>query len=290
MRSAAGEIRTQLTDWGFMAVEVPGIGARVEALTRAFSEACDSAGPRLSDYAYERVPQISSGGTHGFFPYLSEVPRLAAGVADPKEFIHVSGAMIADRPPGAAAVLGAFPRFGEAATGVFDTAFTLVRLFAGVIHGMLPPNAPPLRLARDAANLRVIRYRDTGGREVLAHEHSGIQLLGLQLPPSDQGLQYVLHDGTWVEPVIAGTDVVLCNIGRMLASASDGRFRPSTHRVHRPDTQEGYERLSAVLFAYPPHDARRWRITTDGHLTVLDSTWADFIADRFAGLGSTPSS
>ncbi|MFF7091075.1 2OG-Fe(II) oxygenase family protein [Streptomyces rubradiris] len=289
MRSAAGEIRTQLTDWGFMAVEVPGIGARVEALTRGFFEACDSAAPRLSDYAYERVPQISSGGTHGFFPYLSEVPRLAAGVADPKEFIHVSGAMIADRPPGAAAVLRAFPGFGEAATGVFDTAFALVRLFAEVIHGMLPPNAPPLELSRDAANLRVIRYRDTGGREVLAHEHSGIQLLGLQLPPDDQGLQYVLHDGTWVEPVIAHTDVVLCNVGRMLAAASDGRFRPSTHRVHRTDTRPGYERLSAVLFAYPPHDARQWRITADGHLTVLDSTWADFIADRFAGLGSTPS-
>ncbi|MFD0392620.1 phosphoribosylaminoimidazolesuccinocarboxamide synthase [Streptomyces nogalater] len=100
-------------------------------------------------------------------------------------------------------------------------------------------------------------------------------------------MQYVLHDGTWVEPVIAHTDVVLCNIGRMLAQASDGRFRPSTHRVHRPDTQAGYERLSAVLFAYPPHDARQWRITTDGHLTVLDATWADFIADRFSGLGST---
>lgn len=289
MRSAASEIRAQLTDWGFMAVEVPGIGERVAAMMSSFSEACDSAEPSLSDYAYARVPQVSSGGTHGFFPYLSEVPRLANGVADPKEFIHVSGAMIADRPPGASEVLRAFPRFGEAATGVFDTAFALIRLFAETVHGMLPAGAPALELSRDAANLRVIRYRDLGGREVLAHEHSGIQMLGLQLPPGDQGLQYVLHDGTWVEPVIARTDIVLCNIGRMLASASDGRFRPSTHRVHRSDAAPGYVRLSSVLFAYPPHDARRWRITEEGGLTVMDSTWADFIADRFAGLGSTPS-
>ncbi|MET8563564.1 hypothetical protein ABZV75_24360 [Streptomyces flaveolus] len=289
MRSAAREIRAQLIDWGFMAVEVPGIGERVAAMMSRFSEACDSAEPSLSDYAYSRVPQISSGGTHGFFPYLSEVPRLAGGVADPKEFIHVSGAMIADRPPGAIEVLRAFPRFGEAATGVFDTAFTLIRLFAEVVHGMLPAGAPALELSRDAANLRVIRYRDVGGREVLAHEHSGIQMLGLQLPPGDQGLQYVLHDGTWVEPVIARTDIVLCNIGRMLASASDGRFRPSTHRVHCSGTAQGYVRLSSVLFAYPPHDTRQWRITEEGQLTVMDSTWADFIANRFAGLGSTPS-
>jgi len=289
MRSAAGEIRAQLTDWGFMAVEVPGIGERVAAMMSGFSDACDSADPSLSDYAYAKVPQISSGGTHGFFPYLSEVPRLANGVADPKEFIHVSGAMIDDRPPGAAEVLRAFPRFGEAASGVFATAFTLIRLFAEAVHGILPAGAPALELSRDAANLRVIRYRDTGGREVLAHEHSGIQMLGLQLPPGDQGLQYVLHDGTWVEPVIARTDIVLCNIGRMLAAASEGRLRPSTHRVHCSDTGQGYVRLSSVLFAYPPHDARQWRITEEGRLTVLDSTWADFIAHRFAGLGKSPS-
>lgn len=288
MRSAAEAVGTQLTEWGFMAVEVPGIGGRVEAMMSSFAAACSSAEPSLSDYAYSRVPQISSGGTHGFFPYLSEVPRLANGVPDPKEFIHVSGAMIDDRPPGAAQVLRAFPEFGEAAREVFDAAFTLVSLFAEIVHGMLPADAPPLELSRDAANLRVIRYRDVGDREVLAHEHSGIQMLGLQLPPGDQGLQYVLHDGTWVEPVIAGTDIVLCNIGRMLASASGGRFRPSTHRVHRSDTESGYERLSSVLFAYPPHGARQWKVTEDG-VTVMDETWGDFIADRFAGLGGRPS-
>lgn len=112
-------------------------------------------------------------------------------------------------------------------------------------------------------------------------------MLGLQLPPTDQGLQYVLHHGTWAEPAIAHTDVVLCNIGRMLSMASAGRFRPSTHRVHRSDASDtGYERLSSVLFAYPPHLAHQWRVTSDGDLEVLDPTWGDFIADRFAGLAA----
>jgi hypothetical protein len=284
MQSAAPAIRTQLTDWGFMAVEVPGLGQRVADLTRLFRDACLATEPRLSDFAYGSVPQLSNGGTHGFFPYLSEVPRLANGVPDPKEFIHVSGAMIDDRPPGAVGVLRAFPEFGAAAASVFDTAFTIISLFSEVIRGALPPGAPSLELSRDATNLRVIYYRDLNGREVLAHEHSGIQMLGLQLPPSDQGLQYVLHDGTWVEPVIAGTDVVLCNVGRMLTKASAERFRPSTHRVHCDPSDGLPYRLSSVLFAYPPHKAQQWIITEEG-LTTLDATWGDFIADRFRGLG-----
>ncbi|MFE7117624.1 hypothetical protein ACFU99_19635 [Streptomyces sp. NPDC057654] len=285
MHSAAKEIETQLTDWGFMSVEVPGIGARVEAMMNSFEAACASADPSLADFEYTSVPQLSNGGTHGFFPYLSEIPRLAKGVPDPKEFIHVSGAMLADKPAGAGAVLAAFPEFGERATEVFDTAFTLISLFGEVIRGMMPEGTPEFGLSRDATNLRVIHYRDLDGREVLAHEHSGIQFLGLQLPPSDQGLQYILHDGTWVEPVIARTDVVLCNIGRMLNSASKGRFRPSTHRVHCTYTENDYERLSSVLFAYPPHQARQWQASEDG-LTVLDETWGDFIANRFRGLGN----
>lgn len=285
MASAAGAIENQLTGWGFMAVEVPGIGARVRELMESFAAACRSEDPKLVDYTYDTVPQLSNGGTHGFFPYHSEVPRLANGVPDPKEFIHVSGAMLADRPAGAADVLRAFPEFGALAGEVFDTAFTLISLFGEVIQNMLPEGTPPFGLSRDATNLRVIYYRDVRGREVLAHEHSGIQMLGLQLPPTDQGLQYVLHDGTWVEPVIANTDVVLCNIGRMLHSASDGRFRPSTHRVHCSTTSPGYERLSSVLFAYPPHQARQWKMVGDS-LVELDATWGDFIADRFRGLGS----
>ncbi|WP_182876399.1 isopenicillin N synthase family oxygenase [Microbispora sp. H10670] len=284
MQSAAEDIGLQLTKWGFMAAEVPGIGERVETMMNQFASACASTEPSLADYAFEAVPQLSVGGTHGFFPYNSEIPRLANGVPDPKEFIHVSGAMISDQPPGAGDVLRAFPEFGASATEVFGIAFRLISLFGEVVRGMMPPGTPELDLSRDATNLRVIHYRDVGDREVLAHEHSGIQMLGLQLPPSDQGLQYVLHDGTWVEPVIAKSDVVLCNIGRMLTSASDGRFRPSTHRVHTKPMPPGYKRLSSVLFAYPPHKARQWKMV-DGEMTTLNATWGDFINNRFQGLG-----
>jgi hypothetical protein len=287
MVSATQAIRSQLTGWGFMAAEVPGIGARVQAMMNEFAAACTSADPALADYAHTDVPQLSVGGTHGFFPYNSEIPRLANGVPDPKEFIHVSGAMISDQPPGAGDVLRAFPAFGGRAAEVFDVAFRLISQFGEIVRGMMPPGTPELELSRDATNLRVIHYRDVGDRRVLAHEHSGIQLLGLQLPPSDQGLQYVLHDGTWVEPVIAGTDVVLCNIGRMLTSASDNRFRPSTHRVHTQPMPAGYERLSSVLFAYPPHKARQWKMV-DGELMTLNATWGDFIENRFQGLGNQP--
>jgi hypothetical protein len=284
MKGTAEQIGLQLTDWGFMAAEVPGIGDLVATLMERFAEACLSTGPSLADYAFSRTPQLARGGTQGFFPFNSEVPRLAEGVPDPKEFIHVSGAMLADRPQGAGAVLRTFPEFGAAASDVFDLAFTLISLFGEAIRSLMPVGTPEFGLSRDATNLRVIYYHDVRSREVLAHEHSGIQMLGLQLPPSDQGLQYVLHDGTWVEPVIAGTDVILCNVGRMLTSASNGRFRPSTHRVHCSDTGGGYTRTSSVMFAYPPHRQPQWTVSEDG-ITVREETWGDFIENRFAGLG-----
>lgn len=104
MAAVTKAIRSQLTGWGFMAAEVPGIGARVEAMINKFVTACASTEPSLSDYTHKTVPQLAAGGTDGFFPYNSDIPRLANGVPDPKEFIHVSGAMISDQPPEAGAV------------------------------------------------------------------------------------------------------------------------------------------------------------------------------------------
>jgi hypothetical protein len=283
--AAASAISDQLTNWGFMAVEVPGISEPVSNLLSSFSSACASTAPTLADYAYTSVPQLSSGGNHGYFPFFSEVPRLAQGVADPKEHIHISGAMLENRPSGAGDVLRAFPALGAAAGCVFNIAFDLVSLFGEVIRGMMPNETPALGLSRDASNLRIVHYREGGNRRILAHEHSGIQMLGLQLPPTDQGLQYVLHDGTWVEPLIANTDIVLCNIGRMLTKASNDRFRPSTHRVHRSSEQPGYERLSSVLFAYPAYEDHQWVVSNEG-LTFLNETWGDFIKNRFAGLSN----
>jgi hypothetical protein len=285
---AASDFAGQLTDWGFMALEVPGIGAEVADLGKAFATACAAAEPRMSDYSYQQVPQRATGGNHGFFQFHSEVPRLSGGVPDPKEFLHVSGAMLDDVPSGSGALLAAFPELGGQARAVFEKTYRLAVLFGDLVRGLLPGDPPELGLDPHSTILRLIHYWVTDGREVLAHEHSGIQMLGLQLPPSDQGLQYVLHDGTWVEPVLAGTDVVLCNIGRMLTEASGDRYRPSTHRVHNSAPREGaYERWSSVLFIHPDHEARQWRVGPDG-VTVSDRTWGDFVRDRVSGLGIDP--
>jgi hypothetical protein len=286
--AAAREFERQLTDWGFMALEVPGIGAEVAELGSLFAEACKSTSPVLADYSYTKIPQRATGGNHGYFQFHEEVPRLAGGVPDPKEFLHVSGAMLEDVPAGSAALLRAFPQLGERAASIFDVAFRLALRFGTLIRGLLPDGAPELGLDPHSTILRTIHYRVSDGREVLAHEHSGIQMLGIQLPPSDQGLQYVLHDGTWVEPVLAGTDILLCNIGRMLTDASGERYRPSTHRVHNTAARDGeYERWSSVLFVHPDHEARQWQVTPDG-VVVRDETWGDFVRARVSGLGIDP--
>lgn len=276
-------LRQQLADWGFMAVNVPGIREHSDAFMADFRAACNSQDPALAAYSHEKVPQISSSGNHGYFPFYSEIPRLAAGVADPKEYMHISGWMINDQPPGAAAVFRSFPRFGASARSTFDASFDLVQSFARVIHNLLPAGSPDLSPSYQSSILRVVRYNNVDGRRILAHEHSGIQMLGIQLPPSDQGLQYILNDGNWVEPILAGTDVVLCNIGRMLAFASGNYLRPSTHRVHQDNPEVNYERLSAVLFVYPDHSARQWTIR-QGEVVWQEATWGDFVRDRFRAI------
>lgn len=286
VREHIADFRDQLDSWGFMALEVPGISARIKELYAEFSAALASVSPTLDDYTADKTPQASSGGNHGFFKYGSEVPRLANGIADPKEFFHVSGAMLDDCPAGSGAVLSAFPALASQSRFLFETGFSIAQVIGDLVRDLLPGDPPKLGLSASSSILRMIRYRDSGDREVLAHEHSGIQMLGVQFPPSDAGLQYVLNDGSWVEPVIQDTDVLLCNIGRMLAEASGQRFRPSTHRVHRSAMSHSPVRWSSVLFVHPNHDNLQWRIS-DGNVQHLQETWGQFVSHGLHALGLT---
>ena len=163
----------------------------------------------------------------------------------------------------------------------------MAEALGNVVRELLPGDPPKLNLASYSSILRMIHYRESEGREVLAHEHSGIQMLGVQLPPSEGGLQYVLNDGTWIEPVIAGTDVLLVNIGRMLSEASGRRVRPSTHRVHRSKMAQSEERWSSVLFIHPHHGDHQWRIDEGGTVRHSDETWGQFVHRGLHELGLT---
>lgn len=284
---ASSDFSHQLADWGFIALEIPGIHNANAKVMESFGLACQSATPTLMDYVYTRVPQLAVGGNHGFFPMFSEIPRLAHGVADPKEFLHISGAIIEDLPPGSGAVLEAFSDFGQSAKRLFDLGFNVASSIGRIICNIMTDEASiDLGLSRHSSILRLVHYLVSDRRNILAHEHSGIQMLGVQFPPSDGGLQYILNDGRWVEPEIAHTDIVLCNVGRMLTSASAGRFRPSTHRVHKSSTGRAYERWSNVLFCHPDHRSPQWVIREGSQsITVLDSLWGEFVGDMVRGLG-----
>jgi isopenicillin N synthase-like dioxygenase len=283
LRRADPDFTRQLETWGFMALEVPGIGALTHEVYAAFSGARDSATRDLSDFVYSSVPQFATGGNHGYFPYGSEIPRLSGGVADPKEFVHISGAMINDDPPGAGDLLKAFPAMNSPAQALFDVGFDIATHFGSFILRYLGQADQKLSLSRESSILRVIRYEINESTRVLAHEHSGIQMLGVQFPPSSAGLQYVLNNGQWVEPVLHDNDIVLCNIGRMLSYASGDAVRPSTHRVFADGNAVG-TRFSTVLFVHPDHSSGKWRRNSQGSVEV-NGTWGDFVEERARGLG-----
>lgn len=277
------EFLGQLISLGFLAFELPGIGQRVDQLHREFGLLCDADSRLLNRISPQLLPQSGNGGNHGYFRYGSEVPRLANGVADPKEFIHVSGAMLDDQPRGSHLPISLFPEFGRVAGSVYSAAFDLAESFAAFLTEAIR-SSRSISLRRDATILRVIRYRNSPDREILAHEHSGIQMLGVQLPPSEQGLQYLLPDGRWVEPLLSGTDIVLVNIGRMLSYASGGSLQPSVHRVMATEDNPASHRFSSVLFAHPDHREEMWRVQ-EGDLTTDSGTWGDFVHKRLEGLG-----
>jgi len=147
MKTAADAIQAQLNRLGFQCRwRCPASGARVRTMMDGFLAACGSTAPESGRLRVlvgaadlqRRYPWLPSRTTPKFHGWPTVFP-------DPKEFIHVSGAMLADRPAGAGALLRAFPEFGDAASGVFALAFTLISQFGEVIRGMLPAGTPTFR-------------------------------------------------------------------------------------------------------------------------------------------------
>ena len=107
---------------------------------------------------------------------------------------------------------------------------------------------------------RILHYPPLAGDEeagaVRAAAHEDINLITLLVAATAPGLQVQDAGGRWLD-VPADPGSVVVNSGDMLAMASGGHYRSTTHRVVNPAGEESRRsRLSMPLFLHPWPEVR----------------------------------
>ncbi len=202
------------------------------------------ASPEKEGFRFDPVKQ------DGYFPFRSENAKGHAE-KDLKEFFHVY--------PGTR-----LPEWMSQGTRrLYDSLASL----AGELLGWIEDNAPagvrvgfsmPLRQMAEGSPqtlFRILHYPPLSGDEepgaVRAAAHEDINLITLLVAATAPGLQVRDRDGRWRD-VPADPGSVVVNSGDMLAMASGGHFRSTTHRVVNPAGDESrHSRLSMPLFLHP---------------------------------------
>ncbi len=188
-----------------------------------------------------------------FSPQVSETAK-GHSQRDLKEFFHIFS-------------WGRYP--SEVSPAARDH-FTLAQDLAGILLGWVQDNSPPEVRARFSMPLpqmlegsqhtllRVLHYPPLQGNEpagaLRSAPHADINLLTLLPSATRAGLQILGKDQAWHD-VPCDPDLLIVNIGDMLAEAS-GNYYPSTvHRVLNPTGEDRLQsRISLPLFLHPRRD------------------------------------
>ena len=284
-----GEWRQIGEEFGFFVCELPGLGQLRTELYQTARDFFSAPDDEKKALGYDRINQGPFGNV-GYFSFGSET-AVSGDVPDPKEFFHVgpSKESLARHPRDYPSTPW-WPSHSEFRR-ICRTAYDfLIGTANRVCHALCQTyDVDQVQLdemlAASNSILRLVRYplSSSDGQMVLAAEHVGIQLLGLQVAPNMGGLQYLLPNGTWVEPDYADfQDCVIVNIGEMGSYLLGGGIGPSRHRVVRPRLVVEEDRYSAVFFFHPDHRKLVTNLKTGA--TAGNKTWGQWLADRLREL------
>lgn len=259
-RAVAVQIGAACRDTGFFYVVGhgvdPALGARLEALSRAFF---------AQDLDTKMRIRMGHGGRawRGYFPVGGE---LTSGVPDDKEGIYF-GAELPDADPRVAAGTPLHGRnlFPDV-PGIRDTVLAWLDAMTGLGHALMRGIASSLELAPDYFDarytrtplilFRIFNYPGTAAREVHAErwgvgEHTDYGVLTILKQDDIGGLQVRSRRG-WIEaPPLP--DAFVVNIGDMLDRMTRGLYRSTPHRVRNASARD---RMSFPFFFDPDFDAR----------------------------------
>lgn len=137
------------------------------------------------------------------------------------------------------------------------------------------------RLSEAESLLRIVHYPPltaVGGNGLRAAAHEDINLITILPVAEEPGLQVLDQRGRW-HAVHGSRGHLIVNAGDMLAEATDGFIRSTTHRVANPEDVEARRRsrIAAPLFLAPQPD------------TVLSEryTAGSYLAERLSLIGLT---
>lgn len=245
---------------GFFAVRNHGIPSlTIEA---AYREA--RAFFALPDATKRRYEDAAKKAQRGYTSFGKEHAK-GADAPDLKEFWQVGRTDVSDDHPihapyGPNVWPAERPAFREAMTALYESLDALGReLLVACAEYVGEPATRYADMAREGDTiLRVIHYPPVDERapseSIRAGAHEDINLITLLVGATEDGLELLQKDGTWL-PIRAQHDEILVDTGDMMQWCTNGLYRSTTHRVVRPRTEKrGEPRFSMPCFIHPRPD------------------------------------
>lgn len=140
--------------------------------------------------------------------------------------------------------------------------------------------------------LRVIHYppvaEDADPAAIRAAAHEDINFITLLCESTDEGLELLQRDGTWL-PIHALDGQIIVDSGDMLQQLTNGLLRSTTHRVVNPGSDRS-RRLSMPYFVHPRADVDLTPLpsavaATGGEATFPRITAGEYLNQRLREIG-----
>jgi isopenicillin N synthase-like dioxygenase len=201
--------------------------------------------------------QPGGAGQRGYTPFGVETAK-GAEHHDLKEFWHVGRELPAGHPYRAAMPDNVWPSqitgFREHLTWLYGALDGLgVQLLRAIARYLkLDPHAFDAAVKDGNSILRLLRYPPAvfDGPHIRAAPHEDINAITLLLGAEEAGLEVQDRDGRWLA-INPPPGSVVCNIGDMLARATNHVLPSTTHRVVNPAPERrGAARYSTPFFLH----------------------------------------
>ncbi len=235
-------------------------------------------------------------GDVGYYAYLTET-AVNHAQADLKEFIHIGPLIDAAHPMSGYYPLNPWPsapaefrpmfeelyrQLDECARWVLRLVGTIAGMEVGTLGDVVQDGKHVLRMLHYPA-VEAQRAREGAMR---AAPHTGINMIGLQLPASHPGLQFCTPQGEWValDSELQGYTTV--NVGEIISMMQGRDLKPTLHRVINPVQAEEAESRWAIVFFFVPNPLKTLSIHDESSNERKSVRAGDLLLERFRKIGT----
>lgn len=239
------QVGDSLKDIGFFALKNHGIDKALIQKSYKLSHQFFS----LSEIEKQKSENLLIMGQRGYTSYGRESAK-DSGVADMKEYYHIGrDSVLPNIWPTA---VDSFQSTFEELYRQLETCSTTI-LQAGSLYLEEKENYLPDMVKEGNNVLRLLHYppvpQDRNPSALRAAAHEDINLITLLCESTDEGLELLQKDGTWL-PIHALEGQIIIDAGDMLQELTGGLFKSTTHRVVNPNNNRS-QRFSMPYFVHP---------------------------------------